>query len=129
MIGFSRQVHKGVIDLLRAKWAAISHPHLTLHDLALPSLRFQLLMALHDRQVNDICRSEAIHKLVWTLDACLRDKSISSARIAELRAFFDLYESGNEEGGHRKKKRRKGREDDAESQGGHSGTTGPVLPF
>jgi len=155
MIGSSLQVYRGVVDLLRAKWAALAHAHLALPDLALPALRSQLLMALHDRQATELCAAEPIHKarggaaaasatlaegaagcvasdaracvqLVWTLDACLRDKAISAARLAELRAFFDAHAAPAERSG--SKKRRKGREEDAESQGGASGPRRPLPP-
>lgn len=72
MVGHSRQVYKGCMELIVARFADTidsSSPHITLKDAGYCLLRSQLLMALHDQGANELCAAERVHKLAWTLDA------------------------------------------------------------
>jgi hypothetical protein len=46
MVGDSRLVHKGIVEVLRAKWATARGSKPSLHDLLLCGLRRQLLMLM-----------------------------------------------------------------------------------
>ncbi len=37
---------------------------------------------------------EPIHKLAWTLDACLNDRTLDARRTRELQNFFALHDTG-----------------------------------
>uniref|UniRef100_A0A8W8L6M7 Negative elongation factor B n=1 Tax=Magallana gigas TaxID=29159 RepID=A0A8W8L6M7_MAGGI len=60
------------------------------------TLRAELLMALHDQEVNDICSIDPCHKFTWCVDACIRDKFIDSKRSRELQGFLDGIRRGQE---------------------------------
>lgn len=43
------------------------------------------------------CVQEPIHKLAWTLDACLNDRTLDARRTKELQTFFALHDTSGED--------------------------------
>ncbi|KAI8049893.1 cofactor of BRCA1-domain-containing protein [Syncephalis plumigaleata] len=48
-------------------------------------LRFDLLMSMHDGDVREICDVDPCHKLVWSLDACIRTQQLDDRRSVKHR--------------------------------------------
>ena len=61
------------------------------------TLRAELLMALHDLEVSDICAVDPCHKFTWCLDACVRERFVDSKRARELQGFLDQVRRGTEQ--------------------------------
>lgn len=80
MVGDSKRLYLGVVALCRAHYAE--------HGVAaVCSLRSQLLMALHDDEMTDLCASDRVHRLAWLADACVRDRCLDGRRAAEMAAI------------------------------------------
>ncbi|GAB4814531.1 hypothetical protein N2152v2_001577 [Parachlorella kessleri] len=72
----------------------------------------------------ELCQKEPCHKLAWTLDACLKDRSLDERRVREVANFFQPYEGseararqGRRSGGVVRARSRGHIEEDAESAG------------
>lgn len=61
------------------------------------TLRAELLMALHDLEVQDIISVDPCHKFTWCLDACIREKNVDIKRSRELQGFLDNVKRGQEQ--------------------------------
>jgi hypothetical protein len=61
------------------------------------TLRAELLMALHDLEVQDIISVDPCHKFTWCLDACIREKNVDVKRSRELQGFLDAIRRGQEQ--------------------------------
>uniref|UniRef100_A0A1E1XGU6 Putative negative elongation factor b-like protein n=1 Tax=Amblyomma aureolatum TaxID=187763 RepID=A0A1E1XGU6_9ACAR len=61
------------------------------------TLRVELLMALHDSEIQDITAVDPCHKFTWCLDACIREKNIDTKRSRELQGFLDSIKRGQEQ--------------------------------
>ena len=59
--------------------------------------RAELLMALHDLEVQDIISVDPCHKFTWCLDACIREKNVDIKRSRELQGFLDAIRRGQEQ--------------------------------
>ena len=67
---------------------ALCRAHYAEHGVAaVCSLRSQLLMALHDDEMTDLCASDRVHRLAWLADACVRDRCLDGRRAAEMAAI------------------------------------------
>ncbi|KAF9420179.1 Cofactor of BRCA1 [Podila epigama] len=53
------------------------------------TLRFDLLMAMHEANMGRITKVDPCHELVWNLDACNRTMSMDERRVDNIRKFFD----------------------------------------
>ncbi|KAF9432884.1 Cofactor of BRCA1 [Entomortierella beljakovae] len=53
------------------------------------TLRFDLLMAMHEANLGSITKVDPCHELVWNLDACNRTLSMDERRVDNIRKFFD----------------------------------------
>ncbi|KAG0212576.1 Cofactor of BRCA1 [Mortierella sp. GBA30] len=53
------------------------------------TLRFDLLMAMHEADLGSITKVDPCHELVWNLDACNRTLSMDERRVENIRKFFD----------------------------------------
>lgn len=60
------------------------------------TLRVELLMALHDLEVQEITTVDRSHKFTWCLDACIREKAMDTKRFRELQALLEIKQ-GQEE--------------------------------
>lgn len=61
------------------------------------TLRVELLMALHDLEIQDITAVDPCHKFTWCLDACIREKNVDTKRSRELQGFLDSIKRGQEQ--------------------------------
>ncbi|KAG0347123.1 Cofactor of BRCA1 [Podila humilis] len=59
------------------------------NDAVYCTLRFDLLMAMHEANMGSITNVDPCHELVWNLDACNRTMSMDERRVANIRKFFD----------------------------------------
>ncbi|XP_074655187.1 negative elongation factor B-like [Tubulanus polymorphus] len=60
------------------------------------TLRTEVLMALHDLEIHEVCNVDPCHKFAWCLDACIREKYVDSKRARELQGFLDCIKRGQE---------------------------------
>ncbi|KAK9692718.1 hypothetical protein K7432_014216 [Basidiobolus ranarum] len=94
-----RREHSTIKDLVN-----VIGTNITLYDLVLGflrtlflstgytnycTLRFDLLMAMHEADVNEIYEKDPCHQLVWALDACIRTQSMDERRVRDMQKFFD----------------------------------------
>ncbi|UYV82826.1 NELFB [Cordylochernes scorpioides] len=59
------------------------------------TLRSELLMALHDLEIQEITSVDPCHKFTWCLDACIREKNIEVKRSRELQSFLENSKNGH----------------------------------
>ncbi|KAF9970137.1 Cofactor of BRCA1 [Actinomortierella ambigua] len=59
------------------------------NDAVYCTLRFDLLMAMHEANLGSITKVDPCHELVWNLDACNRTLSMDDRRVENIRKFFD----------------------------------------
>lgn len=67
MIGSNVKLYDMTLQFLRTLFLRTRNVHYC-------TLRSELLMALHDREVQDIIGVDPCHKFTWCLDACIREK-------------------------------------------------------
>uniref|UniRef100_A0A224YWI0 Negative elongation factor b n=1 Tax=Rhipicephalus zambeziensis TaxID=60191 RepID=A0A224YWI0_9ACAR len=60
------------------------------------TLRVELLMALHDLEVQEITAVDRSHKFTWCLDACIRERNMDEKRSRELQSILEI-KRGQEE--------------------------------
>lgn len=61
------------------------------------TLRAELLMALHETEVQEITNVDPCHKFTWCVDACIRERNVDTKRSREIQAFLDGIKSGQEQ--------------------------------
>lgn len=89
MVGRNVKLYDMVLQFLRTLFLRTRNAHYC-------TLRAELLMALHDQEINEICSVDPCHKFTWCVDACIRDKYIDSKRSRELQGFLDGIKKGQE---------------------------------
>ncbi|XP_034671755.1 negative elongation factor B isoform X3 [Drosophila subobscura] len=82
MIGTSVKLYDMVLQFLRTLFLRTRNVHYC-------TLRAELLMALHDLEVQEIISIDPCHKFTWCLDACIREKNVDIKRSRELQGFLD----------------------------------------
>ncbi|KAK0180689.1 hypothetical protein PV327_003047 [Microctonus hyperodae] len=90
MIGQSVKLYDMVLQFLRTLFLRTKNIHYC-------TLRAELLMALHDLEVQDIISVDPCHKFTWCLDACIREKNVDVKRSRELQGFLDSVKRGQEQ--------------------------------
>ena len=90
MVGRSVKLYDMVLQFLRTLF-------LRTRNVYYCTLRAELLMALHDFEVHEICNVDPCHKFTWCLDACIREKYVDSKRSRELQGFLDGVKRGHEQ--------------------------------
>jgi len=90
MIGRNVKLYDLVLQFLRTLFLRTRFVHYC-------SLRAELLMALHDKEVHDITAVDPCHKFTWCLDACIREGRVDSKRSRELQVFLDSIRRGQEQ--------------------------------
>lgn len=128
MVGTSLKIYSNIIELCVVKFRDSDAAYISLREASYCSLRFQVLMALHDENVRSIFERERCHELAWTLDSCLNSQQITDRHLDLLRRFFDQFSRpptnmATHSQFHAKvsKRKRSGAEEDAESAGNMSG--------
>ncbi|KAK3912854.1 Negative elongation factor B [Frankliniella fusca] len=90
MIGNSVKLYDMVLQFLRTLFLRTRNVHYC-------TLRAELLMALHDLEIQDIISVDPCHKFTWCLDACIREKNVDVKRSRELQGFLDSIKRGQEQ--------------------------------
>lgn len=90
MIGHSVKLYDMVLQFLRTLFLRTKIIHYC-------TLRAELLMALHDSEIQDIISVDPCHKFTWCLDACIREKNVDIKRSRELQGFLDSIKRGQEQ--------------------------------
>lgn len=90
MIGNSVKLYDMVLQFLRTLFLRTRNVHYC-------TLRAELLMALHDLEVQEIISVDPCHKFTWCLDACIREKNVDIKRSRELQGFLDNIKRGQEQ--------------------------------
>lgn len=90
MIGNSVKLYDMVLQFLRTLFLRTRNVHYC-------TLRAELLMALHDLEIQDIISVDPCHKFTWCLDACIREKNVDIKRSRELQGFLDSIKRGQEQ--------------------------------
>lgn len=90
MIGSNVKLYDMVLQFLRTLF-------LRTHNVHYCSLRAELLMSLHDLEIQDIIAVDPCHKFAWCLDACIREKNVDIKRSRELQTFLDGVQQGQEQ--------------------------------
>ncbi|KAF8796796.1 negative elongation factor B-like [Argiope bruennichi] len=90
MIGHNVKLYDMVLQFLRTLFLRTKIVHYC-------TLRSELLMALHDLEIQEITHVDPCHKFTWCLDACIREKNVDVKRSRELQGFLDSIKRGNEQ--------------------------------
>ena len=90
MIGKNVRLYDMVLQFLRTLFLRSRNMHYC-------TLRAELLMALHDLEIHDICSIDPCHKFTWCLDACIRERFVDAKRARELQGFLDQVRRGQEQ--------------------------------
>ncbi|CAN8019799.1 unnamed protein product [Ixodes persulcatus] len=90
MVGRNVVLYDMVLQFLRTLFLRTHNSHYC-------TLRVELLMALHDLEVQDITAVDPCHKFTWCLDACIREKNVDTKRSRELQGFLDSIKRGQEQ--------------------------------
>ncbi|XP_022672438.1 negative elongation factor B-like isoform X3 [Varroa jacobsoni] len=90
MVGRNVVLYDMVLQSLRTLFVRTKNVHYC-------TLRVELLMALHDADVQDITQIDSCHKFAWCLDACVRERNIDAKRSRELQGFLDGVKPGSEQ--------------------------------
>uniref|UniRef100_A0A131XN05 Putative negative elongation factor b n=1 Tax=Ixodes ricinus TaxID=34613 RepID=A0A131XN05_IXORI len=90
MVGRNVVLYDMVLQFLRTLFLRTRNSHYC-------TLRVELLMALHDLEVQDITAVDPCHKFTWCLDACIREKNVDTKRSRELQGFLDSIKRGQEQ--------------------------------
>ncbi|XP_046566584.1 negative elongation factor B-like [Haliotis rubra] len=89
MIGKNVKLYDMVLQFLRTLFLRTRNTHYC-------TLRAELLMAIHDLEVNEICSVDPCHKFTWCVDACIRERIVNTNRSRELQGFLDGIKKGQE---------------------------------
>jgi negative elongation factor B len=89
MIGCNVKLYDMTLQFLRTLFLRTRNVHYC-------TLRSELLMALHDREVQDVISVDPCHKFTWCLDACIRERNVDVKRSRELQGFLDAIRRGQE---------------------------------
>jgi len=90
MIGNNVRLYDMVLQFLRTLFLRTRNVHYC-------TLRAELLMALHDTEVQEITNVDPCHKFTWCVDACIRERNVDTKRSREIQVFLDSIKSGQEQ--------------------------------
>lgn len=90
MVGDNVRLYETIVQFLRTLFLKTKNVHYC-------SLRVEFLMALHDKDVQEITAMDQAHKFVWCLDACIREQAVDPKRSRELQTFLEGIKSGQEQ--------------------------------
>ncbi|GAB5593379.1 hypothetical protein Unana1_08279 [Umbelopsis nana] len=82
IIGREVKLYQMFTEMIRIVFQSTPHPILS-------TLKFDVLMRLHEDDVREIYDKDPCHKLTWTLNTCIRNQSMDTARINKIRECFD----------------------------------------
>ncbi|CAM0136287.1 hypothetical protein VKS41_006909 [Umbelopsis sp. WA50703] len=82
IIGREAKLYRMFTEMIRIVFQSTPHPILS-------TLKFDVLMRLHEDDIREIYDKDPCHKLTWTLNTCIRNQSMDTARINKIRECFD----------------------------------------
>ncbi|OZJ04009.1 hypothetical protein BZG36_03623 [Bifiguratus adelaidae] len=85
-IGEDTTIYSMFLDFIRLVFDATPYPSVC-------TLRFDLLMALHEREFKDVYRIDGAHNLAWTLDACIRNQVLDDSRLQNLKDSLSEFQN------------------------------------
>ena len=90
MIGNNVRLYDMVLQFLRTLFLRSRNVHYC-------TLRAELLMSLHETEVQEITNVDPCHKFTWCVDACIRERTVDVKRSREIQAFLDGIKTGQEQ--------------------------------
>lgn len=90
MVGKNVRLYDMVLQFLRTLFLRTRNVHYC-------TLRAELLMVLHDNDVQDVISMDPCHKFTWCLDACIRERFVDLKRAKELHCFLDTMRWNQEQ--------------------------------
>ncbi|KAI1295477.1 Negative elongation factor B [Halotydeus destructor] len=90
MVGKNVLLYDTVVQFLRTHYLRTRNVHYC-------TLRVELLMALHDAEVQEITTMDPCHKFAWCLDACIREQNVDPKRSRELQAALEGIKKGKDQ--------------------------------
>ncbi|XP_013392917.1 negative elongation factor B [Lingula anatina] len=90
MVGKNIKLYDMVLQFLRTLFLRTRNVHYC-------TLRAEILMALHELEIHEICSVDPCHKFTWCLDACIRERFVDAKRARELQGFLDGIRRGQEQ--------------------------------
>ncbi|KAI9027163.1 cofactor of BRCA1-domain-containing protein [Phycomyces nitens] len=87
IIGGDPKLYTMFMAMLRLVFEATPYPSLS-------SLRVDLLMNIHDQDIEEVYKTDECHKLIWSLDTCIRSQNMDEAIIGKIKECFDKTVNG-----------------------------------
>jgi len=89
MVGSNPDLYRGINEIFTARYDdRESSIYVGMNEAAICACRTQLLMSLHDSGEATVCATDSTFSLVWALDSCIRDRSISPSKLNEIDAYL-----------------------------------------
>ncbi|KAI7861575.1 cofactor of BRCA1-domain-containing protein [Spinellus fusiger] len=87
IIGGDPKLYTMFMTMLRLVFEATPYPSLS-------SLRVDLLMNVHDQDIEEVYKIDECHQLIWSLDTCIRSQNMDEAIIGKIKECFDKTVNG-----------------------------------
>ncbi|ORZ25245.1 cofactor of BRCA1-domain-containing protein [Absidia repens] len=87
IIGGDPTLYVMFMEMIRLVFEATPYPSLC-------SLRVDILMNFHDQDVSEIYELDECHRLIWSLDTCVRNQNMDVAIISKIKECFDDVKNG-----------------------------------
>ncbi|KAI6227448.1 Negative elongation factor B [Aphelenchoides fujianensis] len=82
MIGLHEKLFHRLVDMIRERFEKTESPHYC-------SLRSEIVMCLHDLNVDYIVQQDPTHDFVWVLHAIVRDRHLDNQQTTKLKGLLD----------------------------------------
>ncbi|KAF7728910.1 Cofactor of BRCA1 [Apophysomyces ossiformis] len=89
MIGDDPKLYAMFVEMLRLVFESTPYASLS-------SLRVDAMMKFHDRDISEICEMDECHRLIWSLDTCVRNQNMDEAIISKIKECFDGVKNGTQ---------------------------------
>lgn len=98
MVGSNPDLYRGINEIFTAKYGdRESSIYVGMKEAAICTCKTQLLMSLYDGEQAAVCATDPTFSLVWALDACIRDKSITPEKLDEIDSYFKNADKAEEQ--------------------------------
>lgn len=82
LIGDNVKLYDTFLQFLRTLFCRTRNVHYC-------TLRTEVLMAIHDSEINSIITVDPCHKFTWCFDACIQDGKINKSKLKVLQRFLN----------------------------------------
>ncbi|KAI6186867.1 hypothetical protein M3Y98_00179900 [Aphelenchoides besseyi] len=82
MIGLHEKLYRRLADLIRERFVNTGNVHYC-------SLRLEIIMTIHDVNVDYVVELDPCHDLVWLLQAIVRDRHLDNQQTTKLKGLLD----------------------------------------